>query len=128
MADLNEIVARLERLRQQTKERETKAELGRIVKLLQATIESRGGSTPLDVANAFRQVVEQVQTEARNAQGVGTTIKSLDLEVKAFVHVDDAGETALSFPQPDAQVDAQALSTLRLSFGAVPVATPPPAE
>jgi hypothetical protein len=127
VADAADILKRLERLRQTTKERETKAELGRIERLLEDQL-SAPRSTPLDVAQAFRQVVDQVQAEARDSPGVGTTIRSLDLEVKAFVHVDDRGETALSFPQPDAQVDASALSTLRVSFGAVPVATPPPRE
>ena len=35
MADLNEILKRLQALQQQTKEKETKAELARIVKLLE---------------------------------------------------------------------------------------------
>ena len=127
MADLSEIVKRLESLQRQTKEKETKAELSRIVKLLQDFVRSQRTS-PLDVANAFRQVVDQVQTEARESPGVGTTIKSLDLEVKAFVHVEDDGATALSFPPPDAAVDASSLSTLRISFGAIPAAVPPPQE
>ena len=59
---------------------------------------------------------------------MGTTIKSLDLEVKAFVHVEDDGVTALSFPQPDAAVEAGSLSTLRISFGAIPPAVPPARE
>lgn len=127
MADLSEILKRLERLQQQTKEKETKAELGRIVKLLDDFVRSQRTS-PLDVANAFRQVVDQVQTEARESPGVATTIRSLDLEVKAFVHVEDDGVTALSFPQPDAAVDASSLSTLRISFGAIPAAAPPAQE
>ena len=127
MADGAEILKRLERLQQTTKEKETKAELARIVKLLQDFLRAPKTS-PLDVANAFRQVVDQVQTEAREAPGVGTTIKSLDLEVKAFVHVEDDGVTALSFPQPDAAVDASSLSTLRISFGAIPPAVPPARE
>lgn len=127
MADLSEIVKRLESVQRQTKERETKAELARIVKLLRDVSESQRTS-PLDVANAFRQVVDQVQTEARESPGVGTTIKSLDLEVKAFVHVEDDGATALSFPPPDAAVDASSLSTLRISFGAIPGAVPPAQE
>jgi hypothetical protein len=85
-------------------------------------------ASPLDVATAFRQVVEQVQTEARETPGVGTTIKSLDLEVKAFVQVEEGNVTTLAFPQPDVEVDPQALSTLRVSFGAIPVATTPPEE
>ena len=127
MADGTEILKRLERLQQTTKEKETKAELARIVKLL-ADFLRAPKTSPLDVANAFRQVVDQVQTEARDTPGVGTTIKSLDLEVKAFVHVEDDGVTALSFPQPDAAVDPSSLSTLRISFGAIPSAVPPPQE
>ena len=125
MATLDEILKRIEQLRATTKESATRAELGRIEKLLQG-LRAGSGATPLDVANAFRQVVEQVQAEARESPGVATTIRSLDLEVKAFVEVDDSGETALTFPHPDAEVDAGALSTLRVSFGAIPAATPPP--
>ena len=36
-----------------------------------------------------------------------------------------ARETALAFPKPDVEVDASALSTLRVSFGAIPSAVPP---
>jgi hypothetical protein len=126
MAEIDAIIERLERLRQKTKDREVKAELGRIEKELRALFkEPPPAMSPLDVAKAFREVVEQVQTEARQAPGVGTTIKSLDLEVKGFVQVDDEGRTALAFPKPDAEVDASALSTLRLSFGAIPSAVPP---
>src|SRR6476659_2103621 len=125
MADLSEILKRLQSLQQTTKEKETKAELGRIVKLLEDFARAPRTS-PLDVANAFREVVDQVQTEARETPGVGTTIKSLDVEVKAFVHVEDDRVTALSFPQPDASVDPNSLSTLRISFGAIPSAAPPP--
>jgi hypothetical protein len=126
VAEIDAIIERLERLRQMTKDREVKAELGRIEKELRALFKEPPPSmSPLDVANAFREVVEQVQTEARQAPGVGTTIKSLDLEVKGFVQVDDEGRTALAFPKPDAEVDASVLSTLRLSFGAIPSAVPP---
>jgi hypothetical protein len=127
VADGTEILKRLERLQQTTKDKETKAELGRIVKLLEDFLRAPKTS-PLDVAKAFREVVDQVQTEARESSGVATTIKSLDLEVKAFVHVEDDGATALSFPPPDAAVDASSLSTLRISFGAIPAAAPPSQE
>jgi hypothetical protein len=129
VAEIDEILERLERLRKRTKNREDKAELGRIEKELQALFKEPPPSmSPLDVANAFKQVVEQVQNEAREAPGVATTIKSLDLEVKAFVQVDRDGETALAFPRHDAEVDASALSTLRVSFGAIPSALPPEQE
>jgi hypothetical protein len=127
VADGTEILKRLERLQQTTKDKETKAELGRIVKLLEDFLRAPKTS-PLDVAKAFREVIDQVQTEARESPGVATTIKSLDLEVKAFVHVEDDGATALSFPPPDAAVDASSLSTLRISFGAIPAAAPPSQE
>jgi hypothetical protein len=125
MAAIDAILERLERLRQKTTDSEAKAELGRIEKELRALFKEPSESvSPLDVANAFKQVVEQVQAEAREAPGVATTIKSLDLEVKAFVQVEE-GETALAFPKPDAEVDASTLSTLRVSFGAIPSALPP---
>ena len=129
MAEIDAILERLERLRKRMKNREDKAELGRIEKELQALFKEPPPSmSPLDVANAFKQVVEQVQNDAREAPGVATTIKSLDLEVKAFVQVDREGETSLAFPQHDAEVDASALSTLRVSFGAIPSALPPERE
>jgi hypothetical protein len=129
MAEIDAILERLERLRKRTKNSEDKAELGRIEKELQALFKEPPPSmSPLDVANAFKQVVEQVQNEAREAPGVATTIKSLDLEVKAFVQVDREGETALAFPQHDAEVDASVLSTLHISFGAIPSALPPERE
>ena len=129
MAEIDAILERLERLRKRTKDREDKAELGRIEKELQALFKEPPPSmSPLDVANAFKQVVEQVQNEAREAPGVATTIKSLDVEVKAFVQVDREGETALAFPQHDAEVDASALSTVRVSFGAIPSGLPPEQE
>ena len=126
MSETDAIIERLERLRKRTKNPEDQAELRRIEKELRALFEKPPDAmSPLDVANAFRDVVEQVQTEAREAPGVATTIKSLDLEVKAFVHVNAEGETALAFPKPEAEVDASALSTLRVSFGAIPSAMPP---
>jgi hypothetical protein len=126
VAEIDAIIERLERLRKRTKDREDKAELGRIENELLALFKAPPPSmSPLDVANAFKEVVEQVQTEARDAPGVATTIKSLDLEVKAFVQVNEEGETELAFPKPDAEVDTSALSTLRVSFGAIPSAVPP---
>jgi predicted nuclease with TOPRIM domain len=109
---------------------ETTAEQGKLIEELRTKKPSEEAPTstvsPLDVANAFKQVVEKVQAEARQTGGVGTTIKSLDIEVKGFVQVQEGEVTALAFPQPDAEVQPDALSTLRVSFGAIPVASPPP--
>src|SRR5205823_13967199 len=99
MSEIDAIIERLERLRKRTKDREEKAELGRIEKELRALIKEPPPSmSPLDVANAFKEVVEQVHTEAREAPGAGTTIKSPDLAAKACVQVNCDGETALAVP------------------------------
>jgi uncharacterized phage infection (PIP) family protein YhgE len=80
-------------------------------------------STPLDIAKSFREVMESIQGEARNAPGVGTTIKGLEIEVKGLVQVTD-NATNLVLPNIGTVVDSNALSTLRVSFGAVPVVAP----
>lgn len=87
------------------------------------------GVAPLDLAQSFRQVVDSVQAEARAAPGGATTIQSLNVEVKGLVQVDASGKTSLVLPQTGAGVDPQALSTLHISFAAIPgaVAPPPPA-
>ena len=86
-------------------------------------------ATPLNVANSFKNVVDTIQTQARQTPGVATTIKTMDIEVKRLVQVQPDHTTALVLPGPGAQIDPNSLSTLRVSFGAVPVAapaTPPP--
>jgi len=80
--------------------------------------------TPLQLAASFRDVVDQIQTEARSASGVATTIKSMDIEVKGFLQVQDDKTTVFAFPTARAQIDPNALSILRVSFGAVPAAGP----
>jgi len=82
-------------------------------------------ASPIDIAKSFRAVVDEIQADARAAPEVGVTIKSMDIEVKGLVEVDE-DKTALVLPSAKAQIDPSALSTLRVSFGAVPVL--PPAE
>jgi IPT/TIG domain len=48
--------------------------------------------------------------------------------MKSLVEVSSAGVTGLVFPAAGAAVDPNTLSTLRMSFGAIPVATPAPAS
>jgi hypothetical protein len=76
--------------------------------------------TPLDLAQSFKQVVESVQAQARAAPAGAATIQSLNVEVKGLVQVDASGQTNLVLPQTGASVDAQTLSTLHISFAAVP--------
>jgi hypothetical protein len=75
---------------------------------------------PLDLAQSFRQVMESVQAQALAAPGHAATIQTLNVEVKGLVQVDASGETNLVLPQTGAPVDPQTLSTLSISFAAVP--------
>jgi len=80
-------------------------------------------ATPLSLATSFKKVMETIQAEARKTEGIATTIKSMDLEVKGLVQVQE-GVTSLLLPSVGTPVDAGALSTLRVSFGAIPVVAP----
>jgi chromosome segregation ATPase len=123
IAELQAQIAKLE---------ETAAEQARELEKLrkEQKPEEKAPSTasPLGVANAFREVVEKIQTEARESAEVGTTIRSLEVEVKGFVQVEEGEVTSLAFPKPDTEVQPEALSTLRVSFGAIPAVTAPPEE
>jgi hypothetical protein len=81
--------------------------------------------TPLNLAQSFRQVVESVQAQARAAPGDAATIQTLNVEVKGLVQVDASGQTNLVLPHTGAAVDPQTLSTLSISFAAVPGSTAP---
>jgi chromosome segregation ATPase len=75
-------------------------------------------AAPLDLARSFREVIQTIQDEARGTDEVGVTIRTMDLEIKSLV---EAGEkTTLVLPSAQAPVDPALLSTLRLSFSAVP--------
>src|SRR5260370_2067374 len=83
-------------------------------------------ATPLALADSFRKVVEQIQTQARlqSASAPATTIRSMDLEIKGLVNVQD-GNTVMVLPTTTTPIDSAQLSTLRLSFAAVPPSGPP---
>ena len=89
-------------------------------------------ASPSDIAKSFRAVMDEFHAEAREADDVGVAIKTLDLEVKGLVEVDEQ-KTTLVLPTAGAAVDPTALSTFRVSFAAVPavpaeVAPEPPPE
>ena len=89
-------------------------------------------ASPSDIAKSFRAVMDEFHTEAREAEDVGVAIKSMDLEVKGLVEVDEQ-TTTIVLPGAGAAVDPTALSTFRVSFAAVPavpaeVAAEPPPE
>jgi hypothetical protein len=77
-------------------------------------------STPVDLARSFRDVVDTIQSEARAAPGVGVTVKAMDIEVKGLVQVEN-DQTIMVLPTVGSSVDPNSLSTLRVSFGAIPV-------
>jgi len=82
------------------------------------------------LANSFRKVVDQIQSAARlqSASGPATTIKSMDIEVKGLVSVQSDGSTGLVLPSLTSVIDGSQLSTLRVSYAAVPGtgSAPPP--
>ena len=91
-------------------------------KKLETTAPAVSSVTPLSLANSFKSVIDTIQTQARQTPGVATTIKSMDLEVKGLVQVQADKSTLLVMPTPGSSIDPNSLSTLRVSFAAVPVA------
>ncbi len=80
---------------------------------------------PEDLAGHFRTVVENAQRDARGqaAGEVGVSLKTLDIEVKGLIVVEQ-NEARVVTPTPTRGLDAGQLSTIRLKFGAVPVLQP----
>jgi cell division protein FtsB len=86
-------------------------------------------ATPIALADSFRKIVDQIQSQARlqSASGPATTIKSMDIEVKGLVNVQQDGSTVMVLPTLSSQIDASQLSTLRIAYAAVPgTGTAPP--
>jgi hypothetical protein len=86
---------------------------------------SESSATPLNLATSFKGVIDAIQAEARQTPGVATTVKSMDIEVKGLVQVSSDKATQLVLPAVGSTIDPNALSTLRISFGAIPVAGTP---
>lgn len=83
-------------------------------------------ASPLHVAQSFKNVVDQIQADARNNPGVQTTISNMQIAVKALVNVQPGtgpsptSEAMLVFPDPSQPPDPNLLSTLTLNFAAIP--------
>lgn len=85
------------------------------------------------LARQFRSVIEGIQKEAQSQPSgeIGVTLKSFEVELKALIVV-EGDSPAIVTPTPDRGVDPGQLSTVRLSYGSVPVlktpvaTTPPP--
>jgi cell division septum initiation protein DivIVA len=99
------------------------AEQERRIAALQAQVDGKDvpvtSAQPLDLARSFREVIQTIQAEARGADEVGVTIRTMDLEIKGLVEVAEK-QTSMVLPTAQAPVDPALLSTLRLSFSAVP--------
>lgn len=124
MGEIDELVKLIGAIRERTTDRTARKQLDELEKRLQA-FTTKGAPDelsrvePVDLARSFRGVIEQIQEEAREAEVAGVTIKSMDLEVKGLVEAaPDA--TRLVLPSAAAEVDPNALSTLRVSFGVIP--------
>jgi len=98
------------------------ATIDRLNKQLAAATSAPPPANPIALADSFKKVVDQIQAQARlqSASGPATTIKSMDIEVKGLVNVQADGSTVMVLPTLSSQIDANQLSTLRVSFAAVP--------
>ena len=124
MASIEEILKRFDEARSRVQDPDTRKALDQIAVDLRTALQERDAvavtsTQPLDLARSFRQVIETIQAEARGADEVGVTIRTMDLEIKGLVEVGEK-ETSLVLPTAQAPVDPALLSTLRLSFSAAP--------
>ena len=82
-------------------------------------------ASPLDVAQSFKSVLDTIQQNAQSAGGVQTTVSNMNIAIKSLVNIQAATTAAgpqamLIFPSPTALPDPAHLSTLNLTFSAVP--------
>jgi hypothetical protein len=125
MAEIDEILKLVATIRGRTKDDATLKlvdELDKRLRALPAVVPAEQVTRvePLDLARSFRGVIDEIQAEARQSAVAGVTIKAMDIEVKGLVEA-APGATRLVLPSSATQVDPNALSTLRVSFGVVPV-------
>jgi outer membrane murein-binding lipoprotein Lpp len=102
------------------------ATLQATVAQLQARVDAAKIQTasPLEVAQSFKGVLDTIQQAALNGGGVQTTLTSMNVQLKAVVSMQTpatgAPQALLVFPDPTALPDPNSLSTVTLSFGAIP--------
>jgi hypothetical protein len=78
-----------------------------------------------DLATQFRVLMDTIQSDARAPRegAVATTLKSLDIELKGLIVVKN-NEAQIVPPAPGSTVDPGTLSTIRLSYGTIPILKP----
>jgi beta-lactam-binding protein with PASTA domain len=111
----------LKRLREQVSTLTTeKQQLLNTLRSLQA---ERLRPTPTQLIDSFREAMDAMQSslEAKARERIAYNVSHFDVDLKSFVTV-DAADKSIRFILPDAveQFPAEALSTLRFSFHAVP--------
>ncbi len=83
-------------------------------------VEPAAGVLATDLAKGFRSVIQQIQSEVDDDDAdVGTIIRSLDVELKGHIVVADK-QPSIVPPAPGQNIDANQLSTIRMSFASVP--------
>jgi hypothetical protein len=81
-----------------------------------------GAVAATDLAKGFRSVIQTIQREVGEGDvgDVGTIIKSMDVELKGLIVVEDQQPKVVP-PSADKPIDPNTLSTIRMSFGSVPI-------
>lgn len=89
----------------------------------------KGIISPEDLAKQFRSVAAKVQEEAQSAPTGDAAIimKSMEIELKGLIMARD-GKPTIVTASPDMRLDPGDASTIRMSFGTVPVIRQPVTE
>lgn len=79
------------------------------------------GVLATDLAKGFRDVIQTIQREVDDGDDgdVGTIIRSMDVELKGLIVVEGQQPKVVP-PAPGQSIDANQLSTIRMSFASVP--------
>jgi hypothetical protein len=79
------------------------------------------GVLATDLAKGFREVIQTIQREVDDGDegDVGTIIRSMDVELKGLIVVEGQQPKVVP-PAPGQAIDANQLSTIRMSFASVP--------
>jgi hypothetical protein len=90
----------------------------------QPTGEPTGAIAATDLAKGFRSVIQTMQREVAETgvEGVGTVIRNMEVELKGLIVVED-DEPRVVPPAPRQEIDPGQLSTIRMSFASVPLAS-----
>jgi predicted flap endonuclease-1-like 5' DNA nuclease len=106
-----------------------RVELQAQVQKLTETLEQLQATRPTfqvnTLAQSFSGVLAELQAQATTPSptGIAAALRSIDVEVKGFVNVQDKAPQVI-VPQPGETLDANMLSSVRMSFVSVPAPVP----